>query len=369
MTHAQLWRRIACGATLAVLAAACSETTAPKLIDPAGTAAAVSAADSALSSPVFTSFSTIGAKPTPVASAMLGPAGLYSATKPDLAGRQPFALTVERATLLQSLVSQLSSLNAAGIPKIDSIAGAVFQWDATNHRYYKAATTGCTSTNGPCIRFILYAIDPLTDEPASPLTQVGTADFIDLSAGITTSLQILVLGNGGAPTYVDYKVAVTPGTNSFTASASGALSNGLAGAANKTLTFTATFTASPGSVTADATFALNNPAVTVTLNESLVSSQDTVLTLHFGFTRPGESITLDGTVRVHLGVATINVTIKVGGVTFATITGPLSNPTITQPNGQTPTADELAVLGELFGAAESFSSHLGGLFDPVRSMF
>jgi hypothetical protein len=369
MTHAHLWRRIACGATLAVLAAACNETTAPKLIDPAGTAAAVSAADSALSSPVFTSFSTIGAKLTPVASAMLGPASLYSATKPDLAGRQPFALTVERATLLQSLVPQLSILNAAGIPKIDSIAGAVFQWDATNHRYYKAATTGCTSGNGPCIRFILYAIDPLTDEPATSLTQVGTADFIDRSTGSTTSLQILVLGSGGAPTYVDYTVAVTPGTNSFTASATGTLSNGLAGGANKTLTFTATFTASPGSVTADATFALNNPAVTVTLNESLVSGQDTVLTLHFGFTRPGESITLDGSVRVHLGVATINVTIKVGGVTFATITGPLSNPTITQPNGQTPTADELAVLGKLFGAAESFSSHLGGLFDPVRSMF
>ncbi len=368
MTHPQLWRRIACGATLAVLAAACSETTAPKLIDPAGTAAAVSAADSALTSPVFTSFSTIGAKLTPVA-AIFGPASLYSATKPDLGARQPFALTLERATQLQALVPQLSNLTGVGIPKIDSIAGAVFQWDATNHRYYKAMTTGCTSLNGPCIRFILYAIDPLTNEPATPLTAVGTADFIDRSGGSTISLQILVQGSGGAPTYVDYTVAVTPGTNSFTASAIGMLSNGLAGGANKTLTFTATFTASPGSVSATATFTLNNPAVTVTESESLVSGQDTVLTLHFGFARPGESITLDGTVRIHLGVATINVTIKIGGATFATITGPLSNPTITEPNGQTPTADELAVLGKLFGAAESFSSHLSGLFDPIRSMF
>src|SRR5260370_28033447 len=111
MTHPQLWRRIACGATLAVLAAACSETTAPKLIDPAGTAAAVSAADSALTSPVFTSFSTIGAKLTPVA-AIFGPASLYSATKPDLGPRQPFALTLERATQLQALVPQLSNLTA-----------------------------------------------------------------------------------------------------------------------------------------------------------------------------------------------------------------------------------------------------------------
>src|SRR2546427_12056420 len=81
MTHAQLWRRIAGGTTLAVLAAACSETTAPKLADPAATAAAVRAADSALSSPVFKSFSAIGAKLTPVAaSAVFCPASLFKRT-------------------------------------------------------------------------------------------------------------------------------------------------------------------------------------------------------------------------------------------------------------------------------------------------
>src|SRR5260370_34553145 len=236
----------------------------------------------------------------PPVAAISGPTSLYSAIKPDRGARQPFALTLERATLLQALVLQLSNLTGAGIPKTDSIAGAVFQWDVTNHRYYKAMTTGCTSFNGPCIRFILYAIDPLTNEPATPLTAVGTADFIDRSGGSTISLQVLVLGSGGAPTYVDYTVAVTPGTNSFTASATGALSNGLAGSANKTLTFTATFTASPGSLTPTATFSLNTPAVTVTESESLVSGQDTVLTLHFWVSRPGESITLDGTIRVHL---------------------------------------------------------------------
>src|SRR5260370_40206546 len=217
MTHPQLWRRIASGATLAVLAAACSGTTATKLIDPAGTAAAVSAADSALPSPVVTSFSTIGAKLTPVA-AIFGPASLYSATKPDLGARQPFALTLERAAQLQALVPQLSNLTGVGIPKIDSIAGAVFQWDATNHRYYKTMTTGGTSLNGPCIRFILYAIDPLTNEPAPRLTPVGTAAFIDRTGPTPTPLDILVLGSGGAPTYVAYTVAVTPGTKSFTAS-------------------------------------------------------------------------------------------------------------------------------------------------------
>lgn len=371
MTHAQLWRRIAGGTTLAVLAAACSETTAPKLADPAATAAAVRAADSALSSPVFKSFSAIGAKLTPVAaSAIFGSASLFNATRPDLGAPQPFALTVERATLLESLVPQLSSPNAAGIPRIDSIAGAVFQWDAANHRYYKAATTGCTSPNGPCIRFILYAIDPLTDEPATPLTPVGTADFIDRSAGNTTSLQILVEGNGGAPTYVDYTVTVTPGVDSFTASATGTVSNGLAGDANKTLTFSVTFAASPVGVSATATFTLNNPAVTVTLSESLqVSGQDTTITVHFGFTRPGETITLDGTVTIHQGVTTVAVTVKVNGESFANITGPFSNPTITHPNGQPLTADELEALGTLFGAAEDFSNHLGDLFDPVRALF
>src|SRR5260370_9030948 len=127
----------------------------------------------------------------PPVAAISGPTSLYSAAKPDLGARQPCALTLERATQLQALVPQLSNLTGVGIPKIDSIAGAVFQWDATNHRYYKAMTTGCTSLNGPCIRFILYAIDPLTNEPATPLTAPGTPDFTDPRGGTTLPLQIL----------------------------------------------------------------------------------------------------------------------------------------------------------------------------------
>src|SRR2546426_4631012 len=376
MTHTEFWRRVAGGAALAVFAAACSESTGPppgKLADPAATVAAVRAADSALTSPVIVSFSAIGSRLTPVpASPILGSAGLFNATRPEPSAgtRQPFPLTVRRAALLQSLVPRLSNPTSTGIPAIDSIAGAVFQWDVANHRYYKAATTGCTSPNGPCIRFILYAIDRLTNEPATPLTPVGTADFIDRSAGTTTSLQVLVLGNGGTPTYLDYTVAVTPGVDSFTASATGTVSNGLAGDANKTLTFSVTFAASPVGVSATATFTLNNPAVTVTLSESLQGSgQDTTITVHVGLTRPGETLTLDGTVTIHQGVTTVAVTVKVNGGTFANITGPFSNPTITHPNGQPLTADELEALGTLFGAAEDFSNHLGDLFDPVRALF
>ena len=183
-------------------------------------------------------------------------------------------------------------------------------------------------------------------------------------------LHVLVLGSGGTPTYVDYTVAVTPGLDVFTATATGSVSNGLAGDANKTLTFSVTFTASPVAVSGTATFTLNSPAVTITLSETLqVSGQDTTITVHFGFTRPGETITLDGTVTIHQGVATADVTVKVNGGTFATITGPLSNPTIMHPNGQPLTADELEALTTLFGAAEDLSNHPGDLFEPATPLF
>ena len=76
------------------------------------------------------------------------------------------------------------------------------------------------------MRFILYAVNPLTGTVSFPLTPVGLVDLLDESSGTSAQLHIIVAGNSGTPTYVNYTTTLTfglknshsnPGTALFSA--------------------------------------------------------------------------------------------------------------------------------------------------------
>ena len=350
----------------AVVLAACIPMNGPvgSLSDPAATAAEAAAFDSALSSPVVASFQSLGSQihlAPPVNGAVRALGTLSLAPQ----GSDRYGALARQAQALKQVVPGFASLAATAIIN-DTLKGSIFTWNTGSNQYTRSATTGGPS-NG--VRFILYATAPGASAPSLPLVPVGYADLLDLSSGGSATLQIVVKNNAGTVTYLDYTFSGSGNSSSFTAAVSGTVTNGFAGAANKTLTFTIAISGSTSSVSLTLSLSLNNPAVSV--QESVMVADDgttTTLTIDFTFIRPGESVRLSGTValRDSDGSATINIAITVNGGTLATIKGTSSQPVITRTGGGQLSADEFTAMGNLFVAAAHLSENVTALFDPAQ---
>src|SRR5258708_16332765 len=180
----------------------------------------------------------------------------------------------------------------------DTMYGRVFEWDtALNQSRWQ----GTTVANLTGVRFVLYAtgLDGLVVEPVSA---IGTLDIIDQSTPTKLQVQVLVKGPGGTTTYVDYTASITTSPTSANASVTGTITNGLSGGNNKTLSFDETLSVNASGANVHATFSLNNPAITVMLNES-VSFDDPNININADFqliqngqtTRPWGHITINTT--------------------------------------------------------------------------
>jgi hypothetical protein len=305
-----------------LFAAACNQdATGPaSLSNPQATTAAVAALDSAFGSPVLASFGvlsgSIGSTAATAALARTGTIVQSTLPRPAGAGISAEAAAVRRLSGLRAL----ALVNPQGPVIPDTLYGSVYTYDTLSASYTRSATTGGPA-NG--VRFILYAINPLTGGVAIPLTPVGRADLLDESAGATATLHIIVTGNGGTPTYIDYTAGLTFSQTSLVATLTGSLTNALAGAGNKTLTFIVSANFTLAAITVQATYTLNNPAVTIVLHATDVQAlpRDSV-TLGFGFTRQNETVTFAGFLVTTSGtVDTVSAAIAVNGQPYATVKG------------------------------------------------
>jgi hypothetical protein len=359
-----VWAGAALG--LALVLGGCSSSTAPaSLKDPLATAAQAAALDSAFGSPVLASFQSLGSSIHAAPPVVQPAVRALGVVRPQL-GPDHYAALAAAGRTLRQVVPSFASFGATIFP--DTLLGSVFSWDPNLQSYYRSSTTG-GPTNG--IRFLLYAIDPFTDEPATPLNQVGYADLLDESSGGTARLEVQVKSADGSITYLDYTFSGSGTSSSFMASVTGTITNGLAGAANKTLTFNVEITGTSSSVTLASSYTLNNPTVTVL--ETVTSADDgttTTLTLDFTLTAAGDTVQLTGTVSVSdaTGDGTVNLTFKVNGGTFATITGSTGNPVISRAGGGQVTADDLNALVRVFEAAADVADKVDELCQPAEQM-
>jgi hypothetical protein len=223
--------------------------------------------------------------------------------------------------------------------------------------YVQSDLSGAPS-NG--VRFLLYAVNPVTFSPVEPLAEVGYVDILDESGSSTVAVRVLVVSNGA--TYLDYAVH-----------ASGTGSSG---------SVTVTGYASDGTIRAN--FNLEN-AITQT-------SEGVTLVLDYGLDVPtrnleldwtatldetGEDIQVDldltiqgenGTIRL-LGTADAaggNFTVQVNGDLFATITQSSgSEPVITGADGQPLTAEEEETLRTILSYYGDSFGVFGDLLAPI----
>ena len=358
---------------LAAAAACGKDTPSPvDFNDPAAISANLSSVDSALGSSVFRSFTvattSLGAATSP---AFRPAATLMQTLRPKLerAGGQMLLPSLGQARKLQAMVPNLSVSAAQGRIIPDTMYGRVFEWDTALNQYRWQGSTVAGLTG---VRFVLYAtgLDGVIIEPVSA---IGTLDIIDQSTPAKLQLQVLVRGPGGTPTYVDYTASVqVTSRTSGTATATGTISNGLSGGNNKTLSFDENLTVNASGATVHATFALNNPVITMMLNESVsYSDPNIIIDADFRLIQNGQTIRTVGHVTLNTlsKSVTVSVTVDVDGHPVASISGDPTDPAThwVDAGGAPLTAADLTALKDLFDAFEKFQTAVDGLFAPVST--
>ncbi len=363
------------GVVFGLAAAAACGKDAPSPVDfndPAAISANLSSVDSALGSSVFRSFTvattSLGAATSP---AFRPAATLMQTLRPKLerAGGQMLLPSLGQARQLQAMVPNLSVSAAQGRIIPDTMYGRVFEWDTALNQYRWQGSTVAGLTG---VRFVLYAtgLDGVIIEPVSA---IGTLDIIDQSTPAKLQLQVLVRGPGGTPTYVDYTASVqVTSRTSGTATATGTISNGLSGGNNKTLSFDENLTVNASGATVHATFALNNPVITMMLNESVsYSDPNIIIDADFRLIQNGQTIRVVGHVALNTlnKSVTVSVTVDVDGHPVASISGDPTDPAThwVDAGGAPLTAADLTALKDLFDAFEKFQTAVDGLFAPVST--
>src|SRR6266481_3765145 len=332
--------------------------------DPAAVTANLSAVDSAFDSDVFRSFSTASIMLDVATAPAFRPAATVLETlRPKLVrtGARMFLPTLQQAQKLQVMVPNLSISAAQGRIIPDTMYGRVFEWDTSLNQY---TWQGATVANLTGVRFVLYATG-LDGQVVEPVSAIGTLDIIDQST--PTKLQLQILVKGGATTYVDYTASFTSGVTSA-ATASGTITNGLSGGDNKTLSFDETFSVNAGGANVQATFALNSPAITLMLNESLsVDGPNININADFRLIQNGQTIRAVGHITINnlSHAVTFSVTVYVDGHPVASFSGDPATAVWVDAGGEPLTAADLAALGALFDAFEHFGDTVSNLFAPV----
>ena len=366
------------GMALALLAAACSDNSvAPKSpANPQATAAELAALGTVFNAAPLQSLSSVSGSITPSAPAPLAALALAGATNPlDHSTRlQPYARRIDAARVFARLLKPEMSVNAVAALFPPAFVGKTFEWDFTTLQYDTTARTGAPS-NG--VRFILYAIDPLTLQPAGPApgTEVGYIDLKDEGSASQPKVHVIVAGVGGTPVYVDYTVTLTSqSASSVKITTAGYITN--AAGSPDSLRFSGAISASGSttsvSVTEDVSFDVNSHAIHVR-NWQRVTLTQTALSLRisFRFDHAGEVITLDGALDVNVTTGDVNgtVTSKVDGGLYATcsVTGTSNSFTLTCQGADADglSADDNAALDALGSAAGSVTSIFEGILGPA----
>lgn len=361
---------LALGAAL-FLASACEDQGPGSLSDPSAMSAELAAVDSAFGSAAFQSYADVAPLIVPTAAGRLRRAAvIVEGSTPTLRREPAYLRGATRADAWRRLVPHVAELSAGPIIP-DPVLGTTFEWDVDSDAYLATSRTGAPA-NG--VRFILYAVNAITHMPVEPVVEVGFVDLMDESTAGSLRLHIQVKGLGGTPTYLDYTAAIVAGSTSFTATVNGSLSNGLAGAELKTLTFNVSFQVTQNAVTESASYDLNNPSVSVDVYLRLTASQTAItVSVDFRFARPGELVRLLGTVTLsavnnELVISgTVVVTVNGGVFARATATGG-AEPQWVRHDGTPLTAEELAALQRLFNAVQRFFDFTTDLLDPIDEL-
>ncbi len=358
-------RSITTVALVSVALTGCGGDSGPDApFNPAGTSADLNAMNSAFASPAFASFSTfsimfdaaLGGAPIVSASvqALDVRRGLSSAERGNpKAVRAAGKRAAERmATLLQRQRRTGFSASVAAVPA--EVAGKTFVYDPGTGGYVQSDRTGAPG-NG--VRFIIYAVNPVTWAPAEPLTETGHVDLIDLSAGSTQAARVLVVSGG--ITYVDYTASATTTETSGRVSVIGVVTDGTI-QANINLRSTFSFTEG-----LTLTYSLDLPQRDVSIDLTMNESESGTTVVNLTMSGPNGTVSMGG----EFGETSGTLNVRINGDLFATIVVADGTMTITRSDGTPMAEDELVALQGVFDVQEAAFVAFDQMLAPVGTFF
>lgn len=349
------------------LAGCGGESTPDAPFNPTGTTADLQAMNSTFASSTFNSFSTFSL----MFDAALGGAPIIATSTAalDIRGKTPQGIraaavrTAQRlATTLRPSTGMSASVSAhpgqalAAVPP--EVAGKTFEYDVATGSYAATTRTGAPA-NG--VRFIIYAVDPVSYMPVEPLTETGYVDLTDLSAGSTQAARVVVVSGG--VTYIDYTVSATSTSTSGRVSVIGMVTDG-AIQATVNLRSTVTYT---GGLTL--TYSLDLPqrevAIDLTVSASNISQPDGTIVINLQMSGPNGTVSMTGQFAETSG--TVNV--RINGDAFATVTTDGVTTTITRTDGSALADEEYTALQSVFDIQASAFTSFDQMLAPVGAFF
>ena len=241
------------------------------------------------------------------------------------------------------------------------VLGKTFEYNTETDAYQASERTGAPA-NG--VRFIVYAVNPITQVPVEPLQEAGYADLLDQSTTSTNAVRLQLVSDG--VTYVDYGVSGSATETTGLAVVDGFVTNGTtkvdfnlknsySDVANGTIAFDYSLNASTLDV-----------ALKYVIGITQVSTSAALADIDVKLTGPHGNVGIDGVLTEGVG----ELTATVNGDDFAVVTLDESSDvaTITKPDGSALTAPEYAALAAIWGAVLKGLDVFEDLLDPLDNL-
>jgi len=209
-------------AALIALAAGCSgDSTAPDApFSASGTSDDVAAIEESFTAPALDAYASAGSQISLLVggsiAAAVKAAPSAAVTRTGKAGALRYAASLAKGYTGGGL---RPSFSAAGIPA--EYVGVTFVYDVETDTYVASDLTGAPGTG---VRFVLYAVNPVTNLPIEPLVDIGHADFTVTETATGGTVHALVVSGG--VTYLDYTVTAAVGSSSATVTIEGYATTG-----------------------------------------------------------------------------------------------------------------------------------------------
>jgi hypothetical protein len=328
--------------------------------NPGGTTADVEAMNSTFTTETFNSFSTFSwmfdaaLGGSPIISNSVAAMNLRAKSPAEVRAAavrvaQKFAASTRKADGLSASVA------ASSIPA--GVAGRTFVYDPGTATYVLSDRPLLATSK---VRFILYAVDPVSFAPVIPLVETGYVELTDLSSGSTQAARIQVVS--GSTTYIEYTVTGSSGVSSATITVKGYVTDGTTRA---NITLRSAFSFSTGLTL---TYALGVPDRDVSVNLTIsIPELTTTSPTSINLTMRGPNGTVG--IRGQFTGTDGTFTILINGDGFATITTSGASITITRTDGTPLTDEEHQAVNGVFelqtGALDAFAQMMA----PVGALF
>lgn len=349
--------------TLAATGCGTDRSTGPEdvRLDAQLLSADVAATDHAMRPPVLASFGALSGRfdlgPTTTV-AIAGSRELLSA-RDDLTIASSKRLALTAAERLMS-ASRFDVTLASPALRPGSL-GTTYIYDPATQRY--VAALGRTGAPPDGVRFILYALNPVTREPIVSV-EVGHADLIDEGAARPTGLGLRLIVVSEGTTYLDYRVALEGSATAGSLAVTGFLTDG---ETRLDFDIEASSTAGPSGATMNVAFEFGVPARGFSVVGTVEGVQSPGgglgrinLVVHSGQTRIDVAITGDDD--------TVNATFLVDGRIFATVTGDHRSPVVRGAGGRELSAEEVSALHGILQLVGGVFELFGNLLNPVGAI-